>query len=93
MNCDSFADSIRELIKSKDCFNPEVPVIALKEKADEKAIQEAMNSGAVDLVSIGLKKRLTSVVSRELRALRAERALNSTIQSATEYKKQVREFM
>ena len=93
MNCDSFADSIREVIKRKDCFNPEVPVIALKEKADEKAIQEAMNSGAVDLVSIGLKKRLTSVVSRELRALRAERALNSTIQSATEYKKQVREFM
>ena len=93
MNCDSFADSIREVIKRKDCFNPEVPVIALKEKADEKAIQEAMNSGAVDLVSIGLKKRLTSVVSRELRALRAERALNSTIQSATEYKKQVHEFM
>jgi len=92
MNCDSFADSIRAVIKSKDFFNPEVPLIALRETADEKSIQEAMHSGAVDLVSIGLKKRLTSVVSRELRALRAERALNSTIQSATEYKKQARDF-
>ncbi len=93
MNCDRFTDSIRGVIKRKDYFNPEVPLIALQAKADEEAIQKAMRSGAVDLVSIGLKKRLTSVVSRELRALRAERALNSTIQSATEYKKQVRDFM
>ena len=93
MNCDRFQDSIREVIKSKDLFNPELPLIALKKQADEAAIQKAMRSGAVDLVSIGLKNRLTSVVSRELRALRAERALNSTIQSAAEYKKLVRDFM
>ena len=93
MNCDRYSDSIRAVIKSKDYFNPEVPLIALQEKADENAIQDAMKRGAVDLVSIGHKSRLTSVVSRELRALRAERALNSTIQSATEYKKQVRDFM
>ena len=93
MNCDRFQDSIREVIKSKDLFNPELPLIALKKQADEAAIQKAMRSGAVDLVSIGLKNRLTSVVSRELRALRAERALNSTIQSAAEYRKQVRDFM
>jgi diguanylate cyclase (GGDEF)-like protein len=93
MNCDRFQDSIREVIKSKDLFNPELPLIALKKQADEADIQKAMRSGAVDLVSIGLKNRLTSVVSRELRALRAERALNSTIQSAAEYRKQVRDFM
>jgi diguanylate cyclase (GGDEF)-like protein len=33
------------------------------------------------------------VVSRELRALRVERALNSTIHSATEYKKQLKDYM
>ena len=93
MNCDRYADSIRTVIKRKDYFNPEVPLIALKKKADENAIHDAMRRGAVDLVSIGHKTRLTAVVSRELRALRAERALNSTIQSATGYKKQVREFM
>jgi len=93
MNCDRFRDPIRSVIKRKDYFNPEVPLIAIKDKADEKAIQDAMRKGAVDMVSIGLRNRLTQVVSRELRALRAERALNSTIQSATEYKKQVHEFM
>ncbi|MBT8441059.1 MAG: diguanylate cyclase, partial [Gammaproteobacteria bacterium] len=93
VNCDSYRDSVRQVIKQKDVYNPEVPVIALKEEANELAIHDAMKSGAVDLVSIGMKKRLTAVVSRELRALRAERALNSTIMSASGYRQQVRDLM
>ena len=93
LNCDSYPESVRQVIKQKDRFNPEVPVIALQDQADETSIQKAMASGACDLVSIGLKDRLKSVVTRELRALRVERALNSTIQSATEYKKQLKENM
>ncbi|MGI9223063.1 MAG: EAL domain-containing protein [Woeseiaceae bacterium] len=93
LNCDRYTDGIRQVIKQKDRFNPEVPVIALRKKADETAIQEAMRHGACDLVSIGLKSRLKSVVTRELRALRAERALNSTIASASEYKRQIRDYM
>jgi diguanylate cyclase (GGDEF)-like protein len=93
INCDSYSDTIRQVIKQKDRFNPEVPVIALRKEADEATIQEAMRHGACDLVSIGLKSRLKSVVTRELRALRAERALNSTIASASEYKRQIRDYM
>jgi len=93
LNCDSYPDSIRQVIKQKDRHNPEVPVIALQEKADEKRILEAMKNGACDLVSIGLRDRLQSVVTRELRALRVERALNSTIHSATEYKRQLKDHM
>ena len=93
LNCDSFDGSIRGVNKLKDKVNPEVPVIGIATNADEKAIQDAMRQGAVDLVSVNMKQRLTAVVSRELRALRAERALNSTIASATEYKKQIRDFM
>ena len=81
LNCDKYPDSIRQVIKQKDRFNPEVPVIALQKEADELAIQRAMNNGACDLVSTGNKDRLQAVVSRELRALRVERALNSTIHS------------
>jgi diguanylate cyclase (GGDEF)-like protein len=93
VNCDRYPDNVRQVIKQKDRFNPELPVIALRKEADEAAIQEAMRNGACDLVSIGLRKRLQSVVTRELRALRAERALNSTIASATEYKRQIRDHM
>jgi len=93
LNCDRFPDSVRQVIKQKDRHNPEIPVIALKDEATEGAIQQAMDEGACDLVSIGNKERLKSVVSRELRALRVERALNSTIHSATEYKKQLKDYM
>jgi diguanylate cyclase (GGDEF)-like protein len=92
-NCDSYKDSIRQVIKQKDRYNPEVPLIATQETADETSIQKAMQAGACDLVSISLKTRLQSVVSRELRALRVERALNSTLQSATEYKRQLKDHM
>ena len=93
LNCDRYPDTIKQVIKQKDRHNPEVPVIALQEEADEKRIVEAMKNGACDLVSIGLRDRLRSVVTRELRALRVERALNSTLHSATEYKRQLKDHM
>jgi len=93
LNCDHYPDSIRQVVKQRDCHNPEIPVIAVLAKADETSIEKAMRDGACDMVSFGLKSRLQSVVSRELRALRVERALNSTLSSATEYKKQLKDFM
>jgi diguanylate cyclase (GGDEF)-like protein len=93
LNCDSYPDGIRQIIKQKDRYSPEIPVIALRREADETTIQKAMRDGACDLVSIGLRNRLQAVVNRELRALRAERALNSTIASASEYKRQIRDYM
>ena len=93
INCDRYSDSIRAVVKQKERYNPEVPVIAMQEKASEDDIEAAMRAGACDLVSLGSRSRLQSVVSRELRALRVERALNSTLQSATEYKKQLKDHM
>ena len=93
LNCDQYPDSIRRVVKAKDRFDPEVPVIAVQREANEEAIETAMRYGACDLVSSGLKGRLQSVVTRELRALRVERALNSTLFSATEYKKQLKDYM
>ena len=91
LNCDHYPDTIRQVVKQKDRYNPELPVIAMQDKAEESDIESAMRAGACDLVSLRLKKRLQSVVSRELRALRVERALNSTLQSATEYKRQLKD--
>jgi diguanylate cyclase (GGDEF)-like protein len=93
VNCDTYPDSVRQVIKQKDLYSPEVPAIGLRREANETAIQKAMRDGACDLVSIGLRDRLQSVVNRELRALLAERALNSTIASAREYKRQIRDYM
>ncbi len=93
LNSEGYPDEIRQVIKHKDAYQPEVPVIAVKETVDEAGIQEAMQAGACDLVSVERKGRLQAVVARELRAFRVERALNSTLNSATEYRRQLNNYM
>ena len=93
VNGDNYPDNIRQIIKQKDAYLPEIPVIAVQGNVDEENILSAMNDGACDLVSIEQTGRLQAVVSRELRAIRVERALNSTLSSATEYRKQLSDYM
>jgi len=93
VNGDSYPDNIRQIIKQKDAYLPEIPVIAVQREVSEENILSAMNDGACDLVSIEQTGRLQAVVSRELRAIRVERALNSTLSSATEYRKQLSDYM
>jgi len=93
LNVDAFPDSIRQVVKIKDSYGPEVPVIAIGQTVDEATIRSAMRDGACDLLSINQKARFQAVVGRELRAFRVERALNSTLNSATEYRKQLHDYM
>ena len=90
INCGRYPDGIRQVVKQKDRYKPEVPVIAMQKTAAEEDIERAMRDGACDLVSSGLKSRLQSVVGRELRSMRIERALNSTLHTATEYKRRLK---
>jgi DNA-binding NtrC family response regulator len=66
LNSEGYPDAIRQVIKHKDSYQPEVPVIAVKKTVDEAGIQEAMQAGACDLVSVEKKGRLQAVVAREL---------------------------
>ncbi len=93
VNCDSYPDAIRQVIRQKDAYIPEVPVIATSRSVDEANIEQAMQQGAADLVSMKTRSRLQAVVERELRAFRVEQALNSTLQSATGYRKQLYHYM
>lgn len=93
LNEDRYADSIQQVIKQKGVFYPEVPLLAIRSEVDEDSILEAMNAGACDLVSTDNTDRLLMVVDRELRAYRVERALNSTLTSATAYRRQLDEYM
>ena len=92
-NGSHYADSLRQAISQKNSFVPEVPVIVFASTVDEARIQKVMHAGAVDLVSLEKKSRLCSVVMRELRAYRVEKALNSTLNSATVYRRQLHDYM
>lgn len=86
-------EELASIMKIRAQFGPEVPVLIARETVDEAVIAAAMNMGAQDAVSLGNRSRLQAVVTRELRAFRLERALNSTLSSAREYKQQLQAFM
>lgn len=86
-------EELASVMKIRAQFGPEVPVLIARETVDEAVIAAAMNMGAQDAVSLGNRARLQAVVTRELRAFRLERALNSTLSSAREYKQQLQAFM
>lgn len=78
-----------EAARVRDQTSPEVPLIALGEDFDEASINETMRHGARDVVCLSNPGRLEAVMLRELRSFRLERALNTTLQSARDYRRQL----
>jgi diguanylate cyclase (GGDEF)-like protein len=90
---DTLPSPVREVAKIKQQISSMVPLVVVRQTAEEPDIAEAMLAGAQDLVSLGQIERLRSVAERELRAFRLERALNETLQSANQYKRELKAFM
>src|SRR5690606_5400343 len=90
---DRFQTPVNEIAKLR--LHPEgaVPLLVLRQQADEAAIAAVLAAGAQDLVSIACRDRLAAVATRELRAYRLERSLNRTLLSATQYKHQFKSFL
>jgi diguanylate cyclase (GGDEF)-like protein/PAS domain S-box-containing protein len=84
---------LASIMKIKQQTAPEMPVLIVRSQIDENAIAEAMRLGAQDVVTLENRGRLQSVVSRELRAYRLERALSTTLSSAREYREQLQKFL
>ena len=90
---DELGIDLASIMKVKQQSAPEMPVLIVREQIDEAAIAEAMRLGAQDVVTLANRSRLQSVVTRELRAHRLERALSSTLSSAREYREQLQNFL
>jgi diguanylate cyclase (GGDEF)-like protein/PAS domain S-box-containing protein len=78
-----------EAAKVREQIAPEVPLLAISDSFDESSAATLMRAGACDLVSLSHSERLETVMLRELRNFRLERALNATLQSARDYRKQL----
>jgi PAS domain S-box-containing protein/diguanylate cyclase (GGDEF)-like protein len=70
-----------------------LPILVVREQVDEDVIGAAMKAGAQDVVTLAATERLQSVVGRELRAYRHERALSGTLSSVREYREQLQHFL
>ena len=90
---DELGIDLASIMKIKAQSAPEMPVLIVREKVDEDAMAEAMRLGAQDVVTLANRNRLQAVAARELRAYRLERALNTTLSSAREYREQLARFL
>jgi diguanylate cyclase (GGDEF)-like protein/PAS domain S-box-containing protein len=66
-----------------------VPMLVVADEVSEAAIGAALASGARDLVTLTNAQRFEAVVRREIRAYRLERALEGTLRSARDAKRQL----
>src|SRR6185369_2128365 len=90
---DSLPAPVRDIVKLKQQASHQVPLIVVSKSAEETEIADALLAGAQDMVSVGQTQRLRSIAERELRAFRLETALNQTLTSASQYKKQLKALM
>ncbi|MEJ0084717.1 MAG: EAL domain-containing protein [Pseudomonadota bacterium] len=72
---------------------PQVPMLLVRPQISETDIALGMKLGARDVVSLSSTDRVQAVVLRELRSFRLERALNSTLQSASDYRRQLQSVL
>ena len=77
----------------RDQLAPQVPMLLVRPQISEGDIAAGMRMGARDVVSLSATDRVQAVVSRELRSFRLERALNSTLQSASDYRRQLQSVL
>jgi multidomain signaling protein FimX len=77
----------------RDQLAPQVPMLLVRPQISENDIAVGMRLGARDVVSLSATDRVQAVVSRELRSFRLERALNTTLQSASDYRRQLQSVL
>src|SRR5262245_25778443 len=83
----------RQAATVRDQLAPQVPMVLVRPQISETDIAAGMRLGARDVVSLSATERVQAVVSRELRTFRLERALNSTLQSASDYRRQLQSVL
>jgi PAS domain S-box-containing protein len=71
----------------RDQLAPQVPMLLVRPQISENGI------GARDVISLSAGDRVQAVVARELRSFRLERALNTTLQSASDYRRQLQSVL
>jgi PAS domain S-box-containing protein len=87
-----FEPSAEELVAAvaiRDQLAPSVPLVVVDDSVSEARIADAMAKGARDVVSSGSAERLQAVMARELHSHRMERALESTLRTARDARRQL----
>jgi PAS domain S-box-containing protein len=82
-------DDLVAAVAVRDQLAASVPLLVIDDTVSEARICDAMAKGARDAVSSGSPERLQAVMTRELRVHRMERALESTLRTARDARRQL----
>ncbi len=82
-------DDLVAAVAIRDQLAASVPIVVVDDSVTEARIAEGMSKGARDVVSSGSAERLQAVMTRELRSYRLERALESTLRTARDARRQL----
>jgi PAS domain S-box-containing protein len=86
-------EDARQAATVRDQLAPQVPMLLVRPQISENDIASGMRIGARDVISLSAGDRVQAVVARELRSFRLERALNTTLQSASDYRRQLQSVL
>ncbi|MET0987718.1 MAG: EAL domain-containing protein [Steroidobacteraceae bacterium] len=86
-------DEMKTIATVRTQFARDLPLVFVREEADENGIATAMQLGARDVVTLKQRVRLYAVLARELEAHRFRTQLDVTIRSAREDREQLKSFM
>ncbi len=77
------------IAKVRESTAPDVPLLVIRPELTEEGMSADLALGARDTLTLSNPVRVHAVCARELKAFRMERALNDTLHSAQEYRKQL----
>jgi multidomain signaling protein FimX len=83
------AEDLVAAVAIRDQLAASVPLVVVDDSVSEARIADAMGKGARDVVSSGCAQRLQAVLARELHSHRMERALESTLRTARDARRQL----
>ena len=86
---DDGAQELAATAAVRDQITPLVPLIVVADGIDETRMAQLMQEGARDVVTLANPARLQAVMTRELRGHRIERALESTVKTARDTRRQL----
>jgi multidomain signaling protein FimX len=77
------------VVKVRDGMAQDLPLLIIRPESSEALIAADLAIGARDSISLNNHTRAHAVIARELKARRIEKAMQSTLRTANEYRKQL----
>ncbi len=93
IDCDHLSPSAADIVNLRGKTNPRLPILWISQQVTAELLSAGFQAGANDVVSLSDGPRLVGVCERELRLAEVEHSLDATMDSAMQFKEQMKVLM